>query len=141
MKNIITSAIFLLLLFPVVYAQTQQPPSEKFDQYIAEVFIGDGVSQMSPETLKYTYVKKMYDNRIHFDSYSAVNIVAKGYENLSSVPLNTTYNGALQRDAVFDVATFNPLKYNFDYHARAAQVFVFDGTTTVMIIYPQSISQ
>ena len=141
MKNIITTAIFLLLLFPMVYAQTQQPPSEKFDQYVAEVFIGEGTQYFGPETLNYKDLKKMYKNRIYFATYDAATIAAKGFQNLSTVPLFTVYNEGLERDAVFDVNTFNPLKYYFDYHTKATQVFVLDGTNTVMIIYPQSITQ
>ncbi len=141
MKNIITTAIFLLLLFPMVYAQSQQPPTEKFDQHFNEVFTGEGATYYSPETFHFKELKKMYENRIHFDTYSAADIAAKGYPSLSSVPLFNVYNESLERDEVFDISTFNPLKYYFEYHNRAVQVFVLDGTNTVMIILPQSSPQ
>ena len=141
MKNIITTAIFLLLLFPMVYAQTQQPPTEKFDQYVAEVFTGEGLTYFGPETLNRRDLKKMYENRIHFATYDAATITAKGFENLTTVPLFTVFNETLERDTVFNVNTFNPLKYYFDYHTKATQVFVLGSSNTVMIIYPQTITQ
>jgi len=141
MKNIITTAIFLLLLTPMVYAQTQQPPLEKFDQYVAEVFTGEGTTYFGPETLNYRDLKKMYEERIHFAIYNAADIQAKGYPNLSTVPLFTVFNEGLLRDTDFDLNTFNPLKYYFDYHTKATQVFVLGTTNTVMIIYPQTITQ
>ncbi len=141
MKNIITTAIFLLLLFPMVYAQSQQPPSQKFDQYKAEVFTGEGLTYFGPETLNHRDLKKMYEERIFFATYDAATIAAKGYANLSSVPLFTVFNETLERDDVFDLSTFNPLKYYFDYHTKATQIFVLGDTNTVMIIYPQTITQ
>lgn len=141
MKNIFTTAIFLLLLLPMVSAQTQQPPTDKFDQYVAEVFTGEGVTYFGPETLNFRDLKKMYEERIHFATYDAATIAAKGYKNISSVPLFTVFNETLQRDTAFNLATFNPLKYYFEYHTRATQVFVLGSTNTVMIIYPQTITQ
>ncbi len=139
MKNIITSAILLLLLSPMAYAQTQQPPLEKFDQYVAEVYQGEGVTYFGSETRNYAFLKKMYENRVFFATYDAATIAVKGYPSLSSIPLFSVYNDNLERDQVFDFNTFNPLKYYFSHHTRATQVFVLDGTNKVLIIYPQTI--
>ncbi|EDM44820.1 hypothetical protein SCB49_01829 [unidentified eubacterium SCB49] len=125
----------------MVYAQIQQPPAEKFDQYFNEVFTGEGATYYSPESTHFKKLKKMYENRIHFTTYDAATIEAKGFDNLTSVPLNTVYNKGLQRDTEFDINSFNPLKYYFDYHTRATQIFVLGNTNTVMVIYPQSITQ
>lgn len=141
MKNIITTAIFLLLLFPMGYAQTQQPPTEKFDQYFAEVFTGEGATYFGPETFQFASLKKMYEERIHFATYAAADIQAKGYPNLTTVPLFKVYNETLERDTDFNLNTFNPLKYYFEYHTRSTQIFVLGSSNTVMIIYPQTITQ
>lgn len=141
MKNIITTAIFLLLLTPMVYAQGQKPPQENFDQYVAEVYTGEGATQMAPGTAKYSFLKKMYDERIFFVTYTAAEIAGKGYPNLSTIPLFTIYNDSLLRDEVFNINTFNPLKYYFEHHTRTTQVFVLGNTNQVMLIYPQTINQ
>lgn len=61
------------------------------------------------------------------------------YPKLSSVPLYTTNNPDLKRDTVVDENTFNPLKYEFRFHARTTVIYRIDNTDKVIVIYPQPV--
>ena len=60
------------------------------------------------------------------------------YPKLSQVALLNKYNPALQRDAVFNSETFNPLKYNFEFSSNATVVYRVDNTNYIIVITPQS---
>ena len=61
------------------------------------------------------------------------------YPKLSSVPLYTANNPDLKRDTVVDENTFNPLKYEFRFHARTTVIYRIDNTDKVIVIYPQPV--
>ena len=139
MKNILLTAVFFLLLSPLAIGQVERPPVDKFQQFINEAYTGEGVEQIAPTTARYAFMKKMYEERIVYTEYPANIIADKGYKKLSEVELYTSYNEALQRDANFNPSTFNPFKYSFPFFDLGTQVYVVDGTNTVIIIYPQTI--
>lgn len=60
------------------------------------------------------------------------------YVKLSTVPLLNKYNPALTRDAAFDPATFNPLKYNLNFFSTKAEVYRIDNTDYIIMIKPQT---
>ncbi len=60
------------------------------------------------------------------------------YPKLSQVALLNKYNPSMQRDAAFDPATFNPLKYDFIISAKRNMVYRVDNTNYVIVIEPQS---
>lgn len=140
MKNLLFTML-LLVTMPSLLAQVQRPPADKFDQFLQEVYINDGQQFVAPDTDKYAFLRKMYEERIVYSQVAMADIEAKGYPLLSSLPLFSTYNDALVSDTNFNPQTFNPLKYNFHYHSRVAQAFVVDGTNTVITIYPQNFKQ
>lgn len=64
------------------------------------------------------------------------------YENekepkLSSVDLFNKYNQNLVRDVQIDVNNFNPLKYQFRFHAQTPITYRIDDTDMIIVIYPQ----
>ena len=61
------------------------------------------------------------------------------YPKFSSVALYTTNNPDLKRDTVVDENTFNPLKYEFRFHARTTVIYRIDNTDKVIVIYPQPV--
>lgn len=56
---------------------------------------------------------------------------------LSEVPLFDVYAPRLKTDAVFNPSTFNPLKYDFQFHKPGYQMFRVDGSNYFIIIKPQ----
>lgn len=45
------------------------------------------------------------------------------FHSLESVPLNDKYGAALSYDLAYDASTFNPLKYQFNFHQSVDQFF------------------
>ncbi len=60
----------------------------------------------------------------------------KKFKLLSSVKLQDKYNPGLLRDAVYNPATFNPLKYHFPMASQTKEVYRFDQTDYLIIIHP-----
>lgn len=60
----------------------------------------------------------------------------KNYRLLSTVALLSKYNPGLKRDASYNPATFNPLKYNFPMASKAKEIYRFDHSNYVIIIQP-----
>lgn len=141
MKYLLLTTALLLLTVQSLWAQVQRPPAEKFDTFIAEVYTGEGAAEIAPDTRRYAYMKKLYTERIVYSQVNTADIAAKGYLKLSTVPLCDVYNKNLKRDTQFNVATFNPFKYYIDLYSRGTQIFVIDGTNTVISIYPQHFKQ
>ncbi|NQX86650.1 MAG: hypothetical protein HRT67_12235 [Flavobacteriaceae bacterium] len=56
---------------------------------------------------------------------------------LSEVALFDAYVKTLKRDVVFDMATFNPLKYNFSFYALGTHMYRVDHTNYFIIIKSQ----
>ena len=56
---------------------------------------------------------------------------------LSEVSVFDTFVTKLKRDVVFNPNTFNPLKYNFEFHKSGFQMFRVDGSNYFIIIKPQ----
>jgi hypothetical protein len=59
------------------------------------------------------------------------------YTKLSSMNLFRVYNPELTRDTVFDIVTFNPLKYDLDFFPRHTMIYRIDDTNYVIMIEPQ----
>jgi hypothetical protein len=88
----------------------------------------------NPNKLK--SIKQLLRNRIiikrkaSFEKY-------KGATKLSELSLFTTYVPDLKRDSYFDPKSFNPLKYNMQFHGTSAQVYDVDGTDYVILLKSQ----
>ena len=61
----------------------------------------------------------------------------KPYPMLSEVSLFDVFVPEITRDAAFSPLTFNPLKYNFEFHKAGFQTFRVDGSNYYIIIIPQ----
>ncbi|TJY37256.1 hypothetical protein [Pontimicrobium aquaticum] len=85
----------------------------------------------NPQRLK--SIKNILRNRVKIVDLSSFK---KDYKLLSQVPLFNKYNSSLKRE-LFDKATFNPLKYSFDFYAKQTQVFRVDNTNYYIIIKSQ----
>ena len=56
---------------------------------------------------------------------------------LSQVPLFNVFVSSLERDGHFNKATFNPLKYNFNFYGRGTQMYRVDNTNFFILIKSQ----
>jgi len=61
----------------------------------------------------------------------------KACPKLSEVSVLNGFVSTLKRDKSFDLNSFNPLKYNFEFYSRAAAMYHVDGTSYYIIIKSQ----
>lgn len=132
MKN--TFYGFLTVLF-VCFANINNSFSQQINPKITEVY-GEKtqeVFQNDPERL--SLLTDLLDNRIKLIESPIVG--EDKYIKLSSVPLLNKYNPNLTRDAVFDINTFNPLKYNLNFFTTEIQIYRIDNTDYLIVIDSQ----
>jgi len=144
MKDIKQTILLLLvaLLFSVtISAQNERPQDHKFQDFINQVYTGEGVEQIQPSTRRYAYMKELFENRIVYTKKDMRKLDMANYTLLSQVPLFDTYNKSLMRDGIFNPRTFNPFKYQFQFYTKETQMVRVDGTEYVIVIYPQPTNQ
>jgi hypothetical protein len=114
-----------------LFAKAQQ----SIDPRIQEVY-GEKtqeVFQNDPERL--SLLTDLLDNRIKLIESPVVG--EDKYTKLSAVPLLNKYNPNLTRDVVFDINTFNPLKYNLNFFTTEIQIYRIDNTDYLLVIDSQ----
>lgn len=114
--------------------------AQEISARVLEVY-ADKAQQMAtqnPDWLK--SLNDFVDNRVKFKTIPR-DAVNDKYIKLSTVALINKYNPGLQRDAVVDPATFNPLKYDFVFSAKTPVVYRVDNTDDVIVIEPQSFNK
>ncbi|MGJ8593938.1 MAG: hypothetical protein ACSHXF_15420 [Aquaticitalea sp.] len=87
-----------------------------------------------PQRLK--DVKNILRNRVVFQELKAGETL-KDCPLLSTVPLLDYYIPNISRDVNFDKNIFNPLKYNFNFHSRAAYMYKVDNANYYIMIKSQ----
>jgi len=88
-----------------------------------------------PQRLK--DVKNILRNRVEI--IKVPNKDLSSFTNLSTVPLFNHYNKGLSLDASYNASTFNPLKYQFNFHSReGSKTYRFDNSPYLVIIKSQN---
>lgn len=87
-----------------------------------------------PQRLK--AIKNILRNRVQIKQFSNPQD-QKDCTLLSELTLFNYYVKDLKRDLVFNASTFNPLKYNFEFYSRGAQMYRVDNTNYYIIIKSQ----
>jgi hypothetical protein len=128
----------LLFFSQKTFGQNQTPNPTKFDNFIAQVYTGQGVSQITPNTRRYTFMKEAFLKRISYSKIDPVKSKLGSYKKLSQVPLFDTYNKGLFRDGSFNADTFNPFKYMFDFYSNQTQIIQVDNANVLIIIKPHN---
>ncbi len=131
-------AIIALFFSVTVQAQSQRPEASKFDQFIKQVYVNQGASQITPKTRKYSFMKTFFNELIQYVTYDPAKLQLLNYTKLSQIELFNDYNKGLPRDASFNPATFNPFKYKLDFYSNKVQFIHVDNTNYVIVIQPQS---
>ncbi len=131
-------AFDLLLTIPMANAQDQSPNPSKFDTFIAQVYTGQGESQITPNMRRYTFMKEVFLNRITYSKLDPIKSKEASYLKLSQVPLFDTYNKGLTRDYSFNPNTFNPFKYMFSFYSKKTQYIQVDNSNVLIVIRPHN---
>jgi len=151
MKKLLTILSFVLIPICVSGQQSKHKnplPLAKYDDnvklpltikeraQIIEVY-GDSAEKFvfsNPSMLK--SVKHILRNRVVIKLITEEND-KKSCTKLSEVSVLTGFVADLERDKIFYPDTFNPLKYNFEFHSRAAAMYHVDNTNYYIIIKSQ----
>jgi hypothetical protein len=114
--------------------QTITPENHDYSSKIAFVY-GSEFLQHNPELLDPLVL--LLRDRIAYQFEVAP--PDEKFPKLSSFPLMNKANPSVNAPdpAAFDVTTFNPLIYNWDFFSDRVQVFRIDGTDYLMIVQPQ----
>ncbi|HEU4495589.1 MAG TPA: hypothetical protein VFR70_00915 [Flavobacterium sp.] len=123
------------MAFNSAYSQAISSNTINIDPRIKEVF----ADQLQALVLNVPY--RLHDlNDILANRVKIENIPYEKnekFDKLSSVGLFNNYNQDLVRDAAIDEKDFNPLKYNFRFHAKYKLIYRIDNTDKAIVIYPQ----
>ena len=121
----------------VKYKENVNTPLTVKETKMLEEVYGDKLNEYvlsKPQRLK--DIKHLLRNRIVIKQIDGVTDNNK-YQTLSQVGLFNRYNGSLTMDTNYDPITFNPLKYNLDYHRRGSIMYRIDNTNYFIIIKSQ----
>lgn len=135
MKQVIFSSFIVLLLGNTVQAQqsaTDPAVIAKAKVLAKEVFkdcpvyYGDNYIPMHAASLARIEIgTEAVQPGENYPLFSTVNLVAN------------KCNPALSRDLTFDPATFNPLKYRFDYSSPVVKKYRVDNTIYIISVMPK----
>lgn len=136
MKKLYTT-IFLLFFLISNTAKAQeklQLDASKFEQCLQEAY-GKNTPMFYENPKRLEVMKKLYNERIFIVEQAPT--TDDKYPKLSSVPLLSISGTNLQRDTTFNVATFNPFKYQMSFFAQASKAYRVDNTDYVIYITSQ----
>ena len=134
-----TNTYIILTCLFIFFVGINSSFCQQIDPKIQEIF-GDKtqeILQNDPERIK--LFKDLLDSRLKI-----VEVSTSGedkHTKLSTVSLLNKYNTNLTRDVVFDINTFNPLKYNLNFFSTKTEVYRVDNTDYLIVINPQTISK
>ncbi|MFN2261425.1 MAG: hypothetical protein ABR595_05120 [Psychroflexus sp.] len=116
--------------------EVHKPNSDKYDQFIEEVYGDQADELVFSKPLRYKSIKKMLNERVEFIQYSK-SPGQNHFTNITEVGMFDEYK-SVSEDLIFDPTTFNILKYDIDfYKLHEEQRFLFKDTNFVIVILPQ----
>ncbi|MBR9915873.1 MAG: hypothetical protein GYB32_13830 [Algicola sp.] len=145
--------IFSMLTVNVSFSQTNQkqkplqhvvyndnvdaPLTAKELAQIVEVYGEHAEEDILSKPQRLKDVKHILRNRVEIIELPGKDL--SSFINLSTVPLFNHYNKGLSRDAMYNASTFNPLKYQFNFHSReGSKTYRFDNSQYLVIIKSQN---
>lgn len=151
MKNLLI--IFALLVMPLSVSSQQSNhknpvPLAKFNDNVNLPLTANERAQIveaygefadkyvfnNPNRLK--NIKQILRNRVEIKLITDKNNI-KACPKLSEVTVFNSFIPELKRDKSFNPKTFNPLKYNFEFHSRAGAMYHVDNTNYYISIKSQ----
>ena len=145
--------IFVLLLLPLCSSGQEKnnqvplkviefndnvnlPLTAKERLQIDEVYGEHAEKYIYSNTFRLKSIKDLLRNRIVIE-YIAKESDKKDCQKLSEIPVFKSFVSDLERDKTFDPKNFNPLKYNFAFHARGDKMYQVDNTNYFITIKSQ----
>lgn len=105
----------------------------QIEAYVGEIY-GESFVNSNPTLV--VSLGKLLNNRIEFRQ-EGQNENEK-YPLLSAYALNNKNNATISGfTGLFNISTFNPLRYGFDFFSDKTQIIRIDGSDLLMIVHPQ----
>ncbi|MDN3493979.1 hypothetical protein [Winogradskyella bathintestinalis] len=151
MKNLLIILALILIPLSVCSQQSEQSnplPLAKFNNNVKIPLTSKERSQIievyGEYADKYVFnndqrlrsIKHILRNRVEIKLITDKNN-RKACTKLSEVTILDGFVSELERDETFNPNNFNPLKYNFEFHSRAAAMYQVDGTNYYITIKSQ----
>ena len=121
----------------VVYNDNVNTPLTSSElQFITDVYGDNAESDILSKPNRLKDVKNILRNRVEILHLPGKDL--SSFTNLSTVPLFNTYDKTLTRDSFISEESFNPLKYQFNFHSRDGnKTYRFDDSQYLIIIKSQ----
>ncbi|MDM1044231.1 hypothetical protein HX004_05185 [Myroides sp. 1354] len=132
-KTVFSSVIILVGAILLSFSSKAQEGTTTLDPRISEVY-RDNMKLLSD--VRVEALTRLLNERVEIreEAYSR----DEKYQLLSEVPLFNKYNTALTRDEVFNINTFNVLKYNLAFFENRDALYRVDNTNFVIIIHQKA---
>ena len=138
MKKIYLLLLLLSCSINTTYAQvteSNKKSSANVDPRIIEVY-GDQVQTLVLDVPnRLNDLTDILNNRVKIEEIKYDE--NEKFTKFSSIGLFLNSNPDLKRDSMVDSNNFNPLKYNFRFHANYKLIYRIDNTNKAIVIYPQ----
>lgn len=105
----------------------------KIDNFIREAY-ADNYDVVFNDQRRYNMIVDFFQNRLSYEMNSEYS--AKMVSNITDLELSTKYNANQQRDLSFDIDTFNPLKYKFEFSPQKSKIYKLGNTEYYMLVKP-----
>lgn len=128
MKKLLTT-----LLVCITYISTT---AQEIDSRITEVYADKTQELVLNDPDRLRDLTDLLQNRLKVELMP--NAGDDKFTHLSQMPLLNKYNPNLNRDKIFDINTFNPLKYSLNFFPKSTVIYRIDNSDYVIIIEPQS---
>ncbi len=106
----------------------------QINAFIKEAYLNDFQSIINDDK-KYALFVDFFQNRLSFETDK--NYEGKVSDNISNLELDTKHNPNQQIDLVYDLKTFNPLKYKIEFFPQKTVVYKLGNTQHYMLIQPR----
>jgi hypothetical protein len=97
------------------------------------------VYQGYPQYMTPTHIQAYEENLSRVEIKQQPIAPNENYPLLSSIILKNKYNTAMVRDYAsnFNAATFNPLKYFFEFYAKQEKIYRVDDSPYIIVVHPK----
>jgi hypothetical protein len=124
---------FFLILIQISFSQKNYSDNQ-IRGFIEEVFSAQSNELVFQNPERYKVINRFFEN-IKIELRNDIDINKK-IDNYFDLPLNNKYNSQLQKDNIFSLQNFNPLKYKVQMFPQESKIYRLGNTQYLLFINP-----
>jgi hypothetical protein len=124
---------FFLILIQISFSQKNYSDNQ-IRGFIEEVFSAQSNELVFQNPDRYKVINRFFEN-IKIELRNDIDINKK-IDNYFDLPLNNKYNSQLQKDNIFSLQNFNPLKYKVQMFPQESKIYRLGNTQYLLFINP-----